>query len=89
MGAATWRVELFHRWHGSALARRLAQLARGHAPGLLLGVDRALAKTTAVAPLLTDPLFAARGFLFSDLPTARGLRDAVARATGGAAAAAG
>lgn len=89
VGGAGWSVELFHRWHGSALARRLAQLARGQAPGLLLGVDRALARTTAVAPLLADPLFATRGFLFSDLPTARGLREAVARAAGGAASAAG
>ena len=86
---ATWRIELFHRWHGSALARRLAQIGRGQAPGLLLGVDRALAKTTAVAPLLDDPHFASRGFLFSDLLTPRGLREAVARAAGGATPAAG
>ena len=86
---ATWRIELFHRWHGSALARRLTQIARGQAPGLLLGVDRALARTAAVAPLLDDPLFARRGFLFSDLLTPRGLREAVARAAGGAAPASG
>jgi len=85
----TWRIELFHRWHGSALARRLTQLGRGQAPGLLLGVDRALAKTTTVAPLLADPVFATRGFLFSDLPTPRGLREVVARAAGGATAASG
>lgn len=78
---ATWRVELFHRWHGRALARRIEQARAGRAPGLLLGVDRALAKTTAIAPLLADPVFAQRGFLFSDLPSARGLREVVARAT--------
>nr|MBA3686071.1 DUF790 family protein [Planctomycetota bacterium] len=38
-GERVRRVELFHRWHAHALERRLAQLERGWAPGLVLGVD--------------------------------------------------
>ncbi len=86
-GGALFPVELFHRWHGSALGRRLAVLEHGVAPRLILGVDRALAKTTAIAPLLTSPAFARHGFLFSDLPSARALKEAVERllaAPGGA-----
>ncbi len=76
---ALFPVELFHRWHGSALGRRLALLEQGVAPRLVIGVDRALSKTAAVAPLLASPAFARHGFLFSDLPTARALREAVER----------
>ncbi len=74
-------IELFHRWHGAQLARRIAQLEAGLAPQLALGVDRALARTTAVAPLLEHTVFARHGFLFSDLPVARVLGDVVERLT--------
>ncbi len=73
----TVRIELFHRWHARALERRLRQVATWPAERLLLGVDRALAKTTAIAPLLATPAFTTRGFVFSDLPTANVLRTAV------------
>ncbi|MBA3939348.1 MAG: DUF790 family protein, partial [Planctomycetes bacterium] len=76
---ALFPVELFHRWHGSALGRRLALLEQGVAPRLVVGVDRALAKTAAIAPLLESPAFKRHGFLFSDLPTARALKEAVER----------
>lgn len=75
----TWRIELFHRWHGAALARRLAQVQRGAAPDLLIGVDRAIARMKQHAADLEHPAFLARGFLFSDLPSARALRSLVAR----------
>lgn len=71
-------VELFHRWHSTALTRRLAQLAAGEAPGLVLGVDRAVAKRSEHAGLAEQPLFASRGFLFNDLPTVRALSTAMA-----------
>ena len=72
-------VELFHRWHSSALTRRRAQCAAGEAPALILGVDRAVAKQREHANLAEDPLFATRGFLFNDLPTVRALTAAVTR----------
>ncbi len=52
-------VELFHRWHGMALAKRLDQLDQGLMPHLALGVDRHLARTKAIAPLLKRPIFTA------------------------------
>jgi predicted nuclease of restriction endonuclease-like RecB superfamily len=76
-------VELFHRWHGHALARRLEQLARGLAPRLVVGIDRALARTTAVAPLLEQTAFLRHGFLFSDLPVPRALGEVVERLMAG------
>ena len=76
-------VELFHRWHSIALTRRRAQCAAGEAPTLILGVDRVVAKQREHADLANDPLFAARGFLFNDLPTVRALTAAVGRATAG------
>jgi predicted nuclease of restriction endonuclease-like RecB superfamily len=78
-GARTVAVECFHRWHAAALARRLDQVGRGLAPRLALGVDRALAKTAAIAPLVAGEAFARQGFLFSDLPTARAVVAVVAR----------
>jgi predicted nuclease of restriction endonuclease-like RecB superfamily len=72
-------VELFHRWHGHALARRLDQLGQGLAPRLVVGIDRALAKTTAVAPLLAHAAFQRQGFLFSDLPAPRTLGEVMER----------
>jgi len=71
------RIELFHRWHARALERRLRQVAAWPAARLLLGVERSVAKTTAIAPLLTQPAFSIRGFQFTELPTAHVLRTAV------------
>lgn len=76
-------VELFHRWHGAALAKRLDQLDQGLMPHLVLGVDRHLAKTKAIAPLLERPAFTARGFLFSDIPAPRAIAEVVERTQGG------
>jgi uncharacterized protein len=78
-GALTVQVELFHRWHGTALARRLDQLERGLAPQLAIGVDRALARNPALSDLVTRPVFARHGFLFSGMPVARALSEVVAR----------
>ncbi len=75
------RIELFHRWHASALGRRMQQLERGWAPGLLIGVDRALARTVDATPLVASAAFARHGFLFTGLPTARTLREALDRPT--------
>lgn len=78
-GQGTVAIELFHRWHGHALRRRLDQLASGLAPRLALGVDRSLAKTKEVAPLMTHPAFISHGFLFSDIPAPRAIAEIVAR----------
>ncbi len=72
-------LELFHRWHASALARRLDQLARGLLPGLVIGVDRALLRSREGIALAAHPQLAARGFQFSEMPSARALLDALAR----------
>jgi len=88
-GGVTVAVELFHRWHGSALARRLAQLEQGLAPQLAIGVERALVRSPALAALVAGPVFARHGFLFSTLPVARALSEVIARwrpACGGPAA---
>ena len=69
------QLELFHRWHDHALDRRLAQLA--HLPGLCIGVDRPLAKRHP--GLAEDPRFFQAGFLFSDLPSARMVVQALER----------
>ncbi len=78
-GGTPVTVELFHRWHRNALARRLDQLAAGQLTHHLLGVDRALAKLADAKPLLERPAFAAHGFLFSDLPSPRALNEALNR----------
>lgn len=75
----TVAIELFHRWHGHALKRRLDQLASGLAPRLAIGVDRALAKTKDVAPLMTHPAFVSHGFLFSEIPAPRAIAEIVGR----------
>ena len=73
-------VELFHRWHGYAVLRRLDQLAAGWAPHLVIGVDRTLVK--ADPGIAAHPLFLARGFAFSEIPAARALSDVIARTVG-------
>jgi predicted nuclease of restriction endonuclease-like RecB superfamily len=75
----TVAVELFHRWHATALARRLDQLERGLLPRFIVGVDRALAKTTTCAPLVAGAIFAKGGFLFTEIPTPRAIGEAVER----------
>jgi len=68
-------VELFHRWHVHALERRLGQVAEGQLPGLLIGMDRALAKSPRGKELALHPAFVSHGFLFSEIPTARALGE--------------
>jgi len=72
-------VELFHRWHGHALRRRLDQLAQGLMPQLVIGVDRALVRSPSDAALAEHPAFLRHGFLFTDIPTPRGLVQAIER----------
>ena len=72
-------IELFHRWHSVALTRRLAQCAAGEVPELIVGVDRAVAKRSEHADLAASAFFAARGFLFNDLPTVRALTAVLER----------
>jgi hypothetical protein len=73
----TISVELFHRWHGHALSRRLDQLATGWAPHLVIGVDRAVLRSDD--RLATHPSFVANGFAFSELPAPRTLGEVVER----------
>jgi len=74
-------LELFHRWHGHAIHRRLDQLAAGWAPHLAVGVDRTVLK--ADASIAVHPLFIARGFAFSDLPAARAVGEVITRTVNG------
>ncbi len=75
IGGRIVAVECFHRWHRAALERRLEQLAGGELPELVVGVDRAVAK--ALPGLEAHPGFVGRGFLFSEMPTVRGLAAVV------------
>jgi hypothetical protein len=70
---------LVHRWHLTQLRTRLDQLRTGQLPGLIIGVDRGLSRLAEARSLLDDPLIASRGFLFSDLPSARALGEALGR----------
>jgi predicted nuclease of restriction endonuclease-like RecB superfamily len=64
-------LELFHAWHAGPLARRLEELRSRPDEGLLLGVDRALAKDTrARAELEAHP----QVVLFHGFPSAKKLR---------------
>lgn len=76
-------VECFHRWHAGALARRLKQIAAGELPRLALGVERALARSAEGEDLVAAPAFAKHGFLFTDIPVARPLREVVERLQAG------
>ena len=64
-------IELFHRWHSGPLARRIEALATRPVDGLLLGVDRHLARGDAD---LTTP----NTFEFNGMLTERGLKRALA-----------
>ncbi len=68
-------LELFHAWHAGALARRLEELRSRPDAGLLLGVDRALARAEARAGLEEHP----QVVLFHGFPSARRLRERLAR----------
>lgn len=59
-------LELFHRWHATALNERLANPPEG----LIIGVDRSLLKKDGVlkAKLEADPFFQKSGFFFRDFP---------------------
>lgn len=64
-------LELFHAWHAGPLARRLEELRSRPDAGLLLGVDRALAKDTQErARLEAHP----QVVLFHGFPSAKRLR---------------
>jgi len=68
-------LELFHAWHAGALARRLGELRSRPDMGLLLGVDRALAKGEEREALEAHP----QVVLFNGFPSARRLLERLAR----------
>ncbi len=68
-------LELFHAWHAGPLARRLGELRTRPDPGLLLGVDRALARGEERDALEAHP----QVVLFNGFPSARRLRERLAR----------
>ena len=70
----TIAVELFHRWHRHALARRLDELERFPDQQLYLGVDRALLKDESVAARVEAH---ANTFTFNRFPARRTLRALV------------
>ncbi len=63
-------LELFHRWHGGPLPKRLERLAQIKKPIFLaIGVDRALSKQALLAPLLAQSSwFQSHGFVFNQFP---------------------
>ncbi|WPB78959.1 DUF790 family protein [Archangium violaceum] len=64
-------LELFHAWHAGALSRRMEELRSRPDAGLLLGVDRALAKDAQERALLeAHP----QVVLFHGFPSAKRLR---------------
>ncbi len=68
-------LELFHAWHAGPLARRLQELRSRPDAGLLLGVDRALAKGEEREALEAHP----QVVLFNGFPSARRLRERLTR----------
>lgn len=69
-------LELFHAWHAAPLARRLAELRSRPDAGLLLGVDRALAKGDGEREALQEH---PQVLLFNGFPSARKLRERLTR----------
>ncbi len=62
-------LELFHRWHATALAGRLAWLDQHPEADLILGIDRALLPDGEITQLETrHPQLAGRLFAFRDFP---------------------
>ncbi|WP_404369640.1 DUF790 family protein [Corallococcus coralloides] len=76
-------LELFHPWHAAPLSRRLAELRARPDAGLLLGVDRALAKEAAERQALEGH---PQVVLFNGFPSVRKLRERLARWDGAAQA---
>lgn len=68
-------LELFHAWHAGPLARRLNELRTRPDVGLLLGVDRALARGEEREALEAHP----QVVLFNGFPSARRLRERLSR----------
>jgi predicted nuclease of restriction endonuclease-like RecB superfamily len=68
-------LELFHAWHAGPLARRIQELRSRPDAGLLLGVDRALAKGEERDALEAHP----QVVLFNGFPSARKLRERLTR----------
>jgi len=68
-------LELFHAWHAGPLARRLGELRSRPDPGLLLGVDRSLARGEEREALEAHP----QVVLFNGFPSARRIRERLAR----------
>ncbi|WP_224248791.1 DUF790 family protein [Hyalangium gracile] len=68
-------LELFHAWHAGPLERRLRELRSRPDPGLLLGVDRALARGEEREALEAHP----QVVLFNGFPSARRLRERLTR----------
>jgi predicted nuclease of restriction endonuclease-like RecB superfamily len=69
-------LELFHAWHAGPLARRLAELRSRPDVGLLLGVDRALAKEAAERETLeAHP----QVMLFNGFPSVKKLRERLSK----------
>jgi uncharacterized protein len=71
-------LELFHPWHAAPLSRRLAELRARPDPGLLLGVDRALAKEAEARRALEEH---PQVVLFNGFPSVRKLRERLARSS--------
>ncbi|MEO5332599.1 MAG: DUF790 family protein [Magnetococcus sp. YQC-5] len=63
-------LELFHRWHGGPLPKRLQNLDTLKKPvALAIGIDRALTKQPDLAPLLeASGWFRDHGFPFNQIP---------------------
>jgi predicted nuclease of restriction endonuclease-like RecB superfamily len=63
-------LELFHRWHYGALIKRLEYCADNPDTQLLLGIDKILAKNTAILKILENQkYFSMKGFVFNDFPS--------------------
>ena len=74
-------LELFHRWHGAQLERRIQLLKNRPALPLILGIDRSLANEDALNEKFDhDDLLRKRCWLFRDFPgvenTLRALKHA-------------
>ncbi|MGQ0507965.1 MAG: DUF790 family protein [Myxococcaceae bacterium] len=70
-GTRELAIELFHPWHASALTRRLADLTTRPDAGLILGVDRSVAKVEALNGALHERPDI---FLFNGFPSIRSLK---------------
>lgn len=75
-GGRAVAVELFHRWHRHALARRLDELATRPDPHLLVGVDLALARDEAIAARLEGH---PQVFTFNKFPSRKKLQPLLER----------